>query len=79
MGKRRLEKQRVQAVGLTDEWMKRAKLALEKGDEEAARAALERKNQQETQATSLSTQLEGQTQAVQNLFSQMQQLEQKIR
>ena len=41
-----MEKQRVQAVGLTDEWMKRAKLALEKGDEEAARAALERKNQQ---------------------------------
>ncbi|KAJ1485569.1 PspA/IM30 family-domain-containing protein [Baffinella frigidus] len=75
---KRLDKQRVQALGLTEEWMKRAKLALEKGDEEAARAALERKNQQEEQATSLAKQLEGQTQAVQNLFSQMQQLEQKI-
>lgn len=32
-----------------------------------------------SQATSLAKQLEGQTQAVQNLFSQMQQLEQKIR
>lgn len=49
MGTRRLDKQRVQALGLTEEWMKRAKLALEKGDEEAARAALERKNQQEEQ------------------------------
>jgi len=74
----RLEKQRVQAQGLTEEWLKRAKLALEKGDEEAARAALERKNQQEEQANSLGAQLESQEQAVQNLFAQMQQLEQKI-
>lgn len=75
---KRLEKQRVQAQGLTEEWLKRAKLALEKGDEEAARAALERKNQQEEQANSLGAQLESQEQAVQNLFAQMQQLEQKI-
>lgn len=42
------------------EWLKRAKLALEKGDEEAARAALERKNQQEEVAKSLKMQIESQ-------------------
>jgi len=75
---KRLEKQMVQAQGLTDEWLKRAKLALEKGDEEAARAALERKNQQEEQATSLKSQVASQTEGVKNLFDQMQQLEQRI-
>ena len=53
----RLEKQMVQAQGLTEEWLKRAKLALEKGDEEAARAALERKNQQEEIANGLRAQV----------------------
>ena len=75
---KRLEKQMVQAEGLKEEWLKRAKLALEKGDEEAARAALERKNQQEETANSLRAQVESQSGAVQQLFSQMQELEQKI-
>lgn len=75
---KRLEKQMVQAEGLTEEWLKRAKLALEKGDEEAARAALERKNQQEEAANSLRSQVASQSEAVQALFNQMQQLEQKI-
>lgn len=75
---KRLEKQMVQAEGLTEEWLKRAKLALEKGDEEAARAALERKNQQEEAANSLRAQVSSQSEAVQALFNQMQQLEQKI-
>jgi len=75
---KRLEKQMVQAQGLTEEWLKRAKLALEKGDEEAARAALERKNQQEEIANGLRAQVTGQSEAVQNLYNQMQMLEQKI-
>jgi len=75
---KRLEKQMVQAEGLTEEWLKRAKLALEKGDEEAARAALERKNQQEEAANSLRSQVASQSESVQALFNQMQQLEQKI-
>ncbi|EKX53821.1 hypothetical protein GUITHDRAFT_150304 [Guillardia theta CCMP2712] len=75
---KRLEKQKQQADQLVEEWLKRAKLALEKGDEDAARAALERKNQQEETSNSLRAQLETQTVAVQNLFNQMQQLEQKI-
>mmetsp|Transcript_18200 Transcript_18200/g.28243 ORF Transcript_18200/g.28243 Transcript_18200/m.28243 type:complete len:319 (+) Transcript_18200:54-1010(+) len=75
---KRLEKQKAQADNLTEEWLKRAKLALEKGDEEAARAALERKNQQEETGNSLKAQLEAQGAAVQNLYSQMQMLEQKI-
>jgi len=75
---KRLEKQLAQAENLTDEWLRRAKLALEKGDEEAARAALERKNQQEETANSLRSQTQSQAEAVQQLFNQMQQLEQKI-
>mmetsp|Transcript_29515 Transcript_29515/g.21333 ORF Transcript_29515/g.21333 Transcript_29515/m.21333 type:complete len:301 (-) Transcript_29515:90-992(-) len=75
---KRLEKQKAQADGLMEEWLKRAKLALDKGDEAAARAALERKNQAEETSTSLASQLETQGAAVQNLFNQMQMLEQKI-
>jgi phage shock protein A len=40
------------------EWLKRAKLALEKGDEEAARAALEKKNQQQEIAKNLQNQIQ---------------------
>eukprot|EP00286_Rhodomonas_abbreviata_P025832 CAMPEP_0181313812 /NCGR_PEP_ID=MMETSP1101-20121128/14459_1 /TAXON_ID=46948 /ORGANISM="Rhodomonas abbreviata, Strain Caron Lab Isolate" /LENGTH=300 /DNA_ID=CAMNT_0023420813 /DNA_START=46 /DNA_END=948 /DNA_ORIENTATION=+ len=75
---KRLEKQKAQADGLMEEWLKRAKLALEKGDETAARAALERKNQAEENSNSLKMQLDTQGQAVSNLFNQMQMLEQKI-
>jgi len=75
---KRLERQRAQAEGLMEEWLKRAKLALQKGDEEAARAALERKNQQQDLAASLSTQIKAQGQAVSNLYAKMQQLEAKI-
>jgi phage shock protein A len=71
---KRLEKQRIQAEGLTQEWLKRAKLALENGDEVAARAALERKNQQEELATSLANQIQSQSQAVSNLYSKMQEV-----
>ena len=71
---KRLEKQRIQAEGLTQEWLKRAKLALENGDEMAARAALERKNQQQELATSLTNQIQAQSQAVANLFSKMQEV-----
>ncbi len=71
---KRLEKQRIQAEGLTQEWLKRAKLALENGDEVAARAALERKNQQQELATSLGNQIQAQSQAVSNLFSKMQEV-----
>ena len=56
----RLEKQKQQADQLVEEWLKRAKLALEKGDEDAARAALERKNQQEETSNSLRAQLDTQ-------------------
>ena len=73
-GQKRLEKQRIQAEGLTQEWLKRAKLALENGDEAAARAALERKNQQQELAASLTSQIKIQGEAVSNLFSKMQQV-----
>ena len=73
-GQKRLEKQRIQAEGMMQEWLKRAKLALEKGDEEAARAALERKNQQQELATSLGQQISTQGEAVTNLFTKMQQV-----
>eukprot|EP00285_Hemiselmis_virescens_P005978 CAMPEP_0173390478 /NCGR_PEP_ID=MMETSP1356-20130122/14994_1 /TAXON_ID=77927 ORGANISM="Hemiselmis virescens, Strain PCC157" /NCGR_SAMPLE_ID=MMETSP1356 /ASSEMBLY_ACC=CAM_ASM_000847 /LENGTH=319 /DNA_ID=CAMNT_0014347879 /DNA_START=21 /DNA_END=980 /DNA_ORIENTATION=- len=77
-GQKRMQKQQAQAEGLAEEWLKRAKLALEKGDEEAARAALERKNQQEGVSEGLKSQIATQEKSVESLFNNMKQLEAKI-
>uniref|UniRef100_A0A6T8KYZ8 PspA/IM30 family protein n=1 Tax=Hemiselmis andersenii TaxID=464988 RepID=A0A6T8KYZ8_HEMAN len=77
-GQKRMQKQQQQAEGLAEEWLKRAKLALEKGDEEAARAALERKNQQEEVSNGLKSQIAAQEKSVESLFQNMKTLEAKI-
>mmetsp|Transcript_39332 Transcript_39332/g.98477 ORF Transcript_39332/g.98477 Transcript_39332/m.98477 type:complete len:314 (+) Transcript_39332:43-984(+) len=77
-GQKRMQKQQQQAEGLSEEWLKRAKLALEKGDEEAARAALERKNQQEEVSNGLKSQIATQEKSVESLFQNMKTLEAKI-
>lgn len=75
---KRMERQKENADGLSDQWYKRAQLALEKGDEELAREALARRQQQLDVANSLKDQMDVQTEAIEKLFQGMQQLEAKI-
>jgi phage shock protein A len=75
---KRMERQKAQADGLAEEWYKRAQLALEKGDEELAREALTRRQQQVDTSSALSTQMETQGEAMSRLYSSMQQLETRI-
>jgi phage shock protein A len=75
---KRMERQKEQADNLSNEWYKRAQLALGKGDEELAREALGRRQQQVEVATSLGEQMSVQASAIDKLFMSMQQLEAKI-
>eukprot|EP00617_Octactis_speculum_P023814 CAMPEP_0185767286 /NCGR_PEP_ID=MMETSP1174-20130828/41870_1 /TAXON_ID=35687 /ORGANISM="Dictyocha speculum, Strain CCMP1381" /LENGTH=247 /DNA_ID=CAMNT_0028451379 /DNA_START=173 /DNA_END=916 /DNA_ORIENTATION=+ len=75
---KRMEKQKEAADKLTTEWLNRAQLAIQKGDEELAREALTRKQQNAEQAASLAVQLESQGGSLDALYSSMQQLESKI-
>lgn len=75
---KRMERQKEQAENLSNEWYKRAQLALSKGDEELAREALGRRQQQVEVATSLGEQMAVQGSAIDKLFMSMQQLEAKI-
>jgi len=75
---KRLEKQRDTAKKNTEEWLQRAQIALEKGEEELAREALQRKQQASDQAGSLEAQIETQSAALNSLYDSMTQLESKI-
>ena len=75
---KRMERQKESADGLADQWYKRAQLALEKGDEELAREALARRQQQVDVSNSLKDQMTVQSEAIEKLFQGMQQLEAKI-
>jgi phage shock protein A len=75
---KRMEKQREQAEKVAEEWYKRAQLALQKGDEELAREALSRKQQQISTAEALTQQINTQATAIDKLFNSMQALEAKI-
>ena len=75
---KRMERQKEQADNLSAEWYKRAQLALSKGDEELAREALARRQQQVEVGTSLGEQMTVQAAAINKLFTSMQQLEAKI-
>merc|ERR1719258_460592 len=55
---KRMTKQKADADKLTEEWLNRAQLALQKDDEELAREALSRKQQSAEQSESLALQLE---------------------
>jgi len=75
---KRLEKQREQAGALAEEWYKRAQLALSKGDEELAREALTRRQQQVDTEEALAGQIEGQAESVARLYDAMGALEARI-
>merc|ERR1719231_407089 len=75
---KRMTSQKEQAETLAGEWYSRAQLALGKGDEELAREALTRKQQQEDTKASLEQQLAIQEESLSKLFQSITQLESKI-
>ncbi len=75
---KRMEKQKEQAEILSNDWYKRAQLALSKGDEELAKEALTRRQSQVEIITTLSTQMTTQNVAINKLYSSMTELEEKI-
>jgi len=75
---RKIEKQWRQYEEEAKTWQERAKLALQKGDEELARQALERKNQARELADEFKIQLDKQTTAVQQLKESLRDLEMKV-
>lgn len=75
---KRLESQISAAEEDAAKWYDRAQLALNKGDEELAKEALNRRQQQLQTADSLKDQAEVQQNSVQSLFESMQDLEAKM-
>ena len=75
---RRLLKQKEQCDALGDDWYKRAKMAMEKGNEELAKEALSRRQVQADEAQSLQQQIDAQAAAIDKLYDGMQMLEKKI-
>jgi len=75
---RRLLKQKEQADALAQDWYNRAQLALKSGNEELAREALNRRQQQVETAQGLQQQIDQQANAVDKLYEGMQILEAKI-
>lgn len=75
---RRLLKQKEQADEMAEDWKKRAQLALEKGNEDLAREALTRRQQQVDAANSVQDQLDNQSENIDKLYSGMQELESRI-
>jgi len=75
---KQLENRCKQAQQNSDDWYKRAKLALEKGDEMLAKEALKRKKEFEDNANSLRAQLDQQKGVVEKLVSNTRMLESKI-
>lgn len=75
---RRMMKAKEQAEALAQDWYKRAQLALEAGNEELAREALSRKQQQTDEANALKVQIDQQAASIDKLYEGMQMLEKKI-
>jgi phage shock protein A len=75
---KRMEKQRETALATSEDWYRRAQLALQKGDEELAREALARRQSQKDVADGLTKQINIQEQAIDKLYSSMMALEVKI-
>jgi Phage shock protein A (IM30), suppresses sigma54-dependent transcription len=75
---RRLLKQKEQADALAQDWYQRAQLALQKGNEELAREALTRRQQQVDQANDLQNQIDMQNANIDKMYEGMQQLESSI-
>lgn len=75
---KRMEKQREGAQQLLDEWYKRAQLALQNGEEDLAREALERKQSAAEQVETLTAQINAQAESLSSLYEAMGQLESKM-
>lgn len=75
---RRLLKQKEQADQLAEDWYGRAQLALQKGNEELAREALTRRQQQVDASSDLQSQIDQQTSSIDKLYEGMQMIEGKI-
>src|SRR3954452_20559833 len=73
-----LEQKRVASAASHGEWIRKAELALSKGDEGLARVALERSIPFESAVRSFSQQLEDQTRQVEALKTALRQLETKL-
>ncbi len=77
-GLKRIERQREQSLVTSNEWKKRAQMALQKGEEDLAREALTRKKAADDSAASLEGQIAATKANVEKLYGSMQQLENKI-
>ncbi|MBE9076678.1 PspA/IM30 family protein [Romeria aff. gracilis LEGE 07310] len=75
---KRTERQCDQARSTAEEWYRRAELALQKGDETAAREALTRRQAYAGQANAMDQQMQEQTRVVTELKQNMRSLEAKI-
>jgi phage shock protein A len=75
---RRLMKQKEQCDAMAKDWYERAQLALQKGNEELAREALNRRQVQTDEAIDLGKQLEVQAASIDKLYEGMQMLEKRI-
>ncbi|KAL5703970.1 Membrane-associated protein vipp1 [Ranunculus cassubicifolius] len=75
---KRLENRYKAANQSSEDWYRRAQLALEKGEEDLAREALKRRKSYADNASSLKTQLDQQKTVVDNLVSNTRVLESKI-
>jgi len=73
-----LEKKKIENAASQTEWIRKAELALAKGDEPLARVALERSIPFETAVRNFSEQLDDQSRQVEALKSVLQQLESKL-
>lgn len=67
-----------QAKTTADEWLRRAELALQKGDEDLAREALKRKKAFQDNANTMKIQLDAQKKATDQLLTNTRILEQKL-
>jgi len=75
---RRLMKQKEQCEAMAQDWYKRAQLALEKGNDELAKEALQRRQTQTDEANALKSQLDSQAESMDKLYEGMKMLEKKI-
>lgn len=75
---KRTERQYAQAHATSEEWYRRAQLALQKGDDNLAREALTRRKTYEETAQAMKGQLEQQSEIVTKLKQNMMALESKI-
>jgi phage shock protein A len=75
---KQLEKKYEAAQQASDDWYKRAQLAMEKGDEDLAREALTRRKSYAENAESMKTNLDAQKDAVEKLIANTRLLESKM-